>query len=474
MLRRAAVLLATTPLIASLSCQGPTPPQHEVVRYVGQGIMGGADDPDHPAIVGIISIQAMGAGLCSGTLIAPNLVLTARHCVAETEEQVLCSSSEFGKTYGASAFFVTTEWRGPEIAYETYQLEGNWFQATEVIVSDDAKVCGNDIALLRLIDNVPGSVATPVVPRIEDNVAAGERYTAIGFGATSDDGEGWGRRRILEDLFVDCVGTCNSFFVNNETEWEGDKGICQGDSGGPALDEQGRVVGVVSRGSLNCSMPVYGSVFAWGDWIREHAVEAAKAGGYEPAPWAGGPEVDGGAGGTGGGDVDGGAGGSGPDAGPEPTALADFGEKCVNHVDCSTGLCVFETNLDLFCSVPCNIANPDCPDGYSCDPSLGACFREGGFGATCGVGSECRSGICVEDANGTYCTQPCTDDAQCPWTATCDQNVCFLPAPGAPSDASGSSSGCSVSAKDDPTKPIPWAIGLGLAVAALAHRRRRQ
>ncbi|PKN36249.1 MAG: peptidase, partial [Deltaproteobacteria bacterium HGW-Deltaproteobacteria-20] len=43
-----------------------------------------------------------------------------------------------------------------------------------------------------------------------------------------------------------------------------------------------------------------------------------------------------------------------------------------------------------------------------------------------------------------------------------------------PADTSASSSGCSVSAKDDPTKPIPWAIGLGLAAAALAHRRRRQ
>ncbi|HNS95734.1 MAG TPA: S1 family peptidase [Polyangiaceae bacterium] len=471
MLRRI-VLFATPALFTLLACQGPTQPQSDAIRYLGQGIMGGADDPDHPAIVGIISIQGMGAGLCSGTLIAPNLVLTARHCVAETQEQVSCTSSTFGKTFGASSFFITTEWQGPEIAYQTYELKGNWFQAAEIIVSDDNHVCGNDIALIRLATNVPNSVAMPVEPRIQDNAAAGEKYVAIGFGSVNDKGDQWGRRRILEDLTIDCVGTCNSFFVNNDNEWEGDKGVCQGDSGGPALDDQGRVIGVVSRGSFNCSMPIYGSVYAWRDFLQQHALEAAAAGGYDPPPWAGGPQPDAGTE-----PPDSGTDSAAPDAPiesepePQPTPLADLGQRCVNHVDCATGLCVYETNLNLYCSVPCTIAFPNCPDGYTCDPSLGACFKDGGFGAKCTVGSDCRSGICVEDSHGTYCTEPCTSNDQCPFSSTCAQGACFLPNP-KPTPSPNKNSGCNISLKDDPTKPIPWALGLGIALALLSRRRR--
>ncbi len=303
------------------------------------------------------------------------------------------------------------------------------------------------------------------MPRVDENVFPGEQYTAIGFGSINDQGTGSGRRRILENLFVGCVGNCMAYSTDNVTEWGGDRGVCTGDSGGPALDLQGRVIGVVSRGGPNCSSPIYGSVFGWSDLIRQTALEAAQAGGYEPAAWVNGGTTtpDGGTGG------EGGSGGTGGDPG-----MAGLGQYCQDHVQCVSGLCVYENNLTTYCSQACSEADTSCPDGFVCAPAAGACFLPGGFGAVCGEGEACRSGICVQDNNGTYCSQACTSDAECPEPASCDeaQGACFLPDPGSSSDSSGSSGGCSVVHGDDPTKPIPWVIGFGLALVGLARRRR--
>ena len=43
-------------------------------------IAGGEPAPEEWAVVGLLN----GHGACSGTLIAPNLVLTAHHCVADS------------------------------------------------------------------------------------------------------------------------------------------------------------------------------------------------------------------------------------------------------------------------------------------------------------------------------------------------------------------------------------------------------
>ena len=50
-------------------------------------VSGVADRGRDPAV---IAIDIGGEGLCSGTLIAPRVVLTARHCVSVTSEGVSC------------------------------------------------------------------------------------------------------------------------------------------------------------------------------------------------------------------------------------------------------------------------------------------------------------------------------------------------------------------------------------------------
>jgi hypothetical protein len=467
-------------LVAGIACSAsPVPTLDEPVSVLGQCIMDGTVDQNHPAVVGIVVKQGWSAGLCTGSLITPNLVLTARHCVAQTDAVVKCSTSTFGSTHSASDFFITTEYDRPEEALATMNLSGTWYRADQVFVPGDRYICGSDIALIRLKgDGIPASVTTPIIPRVDSTVADGEIYTAIGFGATSESGSGSGRRRILEQLAVRCVGTCFAAVVNNEREWQGDRGVCQGDSGGPAIDSYGRLIGGVSRGGEGCGSPVYADIAAWADWLKQHATAAAEAGGFRVPGWASGvptgPDIGGGGAAGSDGGQSGGSGAAG--AGGSDPALAGPGEACERSGDCESGVCVFEDPLTLYCSQRCSAENTACPAGMTCDINKAACFMPGGFASVCTGNPDCRSQLCVSDNNGAYCSKPCASDAECPQPATCgvDVGACFLPYREATRNAGSSNSGCAVAdaLNADPTPPIPWVFGAGLLALALVRRRQ--
>ena len=69
------------------------------------------DDAQTTAVVGILKLTENGAGMCSGTLISPNVVLTAQHCVAPLirgdHDNVDCTTSSFGETYLPNRLYVT-------------------------------------------------------------------------------------------------------------------------------------------------------------------------------------------------------------------------------------------------------------------------------------------------------------------------------------------------------------------------------
>ncbi len=264
-------------------------------RYLGEGlqpIAGGVPDGTDTAVVGIY-VNTNGA-TCTGSLIAPNLVLTGRHCVAQLPQPIDCMAA-FGSTTPASEIYVTTQ---PNIW--TAQPSDFYPGASVVVEPGPGLVCGDDVALIVLAENIPEGEATPLVPRVDEPAAVGEVYAAVGYGATSDFGTDGGERRRRDDLVVECLGAaCGTWAA--ATEWSGNEGVCPGDSGGPALDEQGRVFGVVSRGSVGCVSPVYGDVAAHADWLKAEGIDAAAMGGYPTPPWAlGEPTGMGGGGGAGG------------------------------------------------------------------------------------------------------------------------------------------------------------------------------
>lgn len=271
-----AVAVGLTTLLSGCVEQEYQEPQE--LAQARQSIKGGERDTEHSAVVGMYSTAT--GGVCSGTLIAPNLVLTAQHCIAQVQsQQVICGSTSFGQTYSPNQIFVTTE--------PTLTRDGHAYaRVSEIHVPQGTgDMCGEDIALLILGENIPSSQAVPIPPRVDEAVRDGEVYSAIGYGHIGD-GSGAGVRRILTGLKVQCEGArCPDYTTVQDNEWLGDGGTCQGDSGGAAIDEYGRVLGALSRGASGCRSSLYSAVFGWRHWMRQIGSQAAEAGGYGEPQW---------------------------------------------------------------------------------------------------------------------------------------------------------------------------------------------
>jgi hypothetical protein len=203
------------------------------------------------------------------------------------------------------------------------------------------------MALVILESNVASVVATPAIPRIDRVAESGEPYTAIGYGLNAE-GESNDGRMSRTDLEVRCTaGACGRQYQVVPNEFLGETGVCSGDSGGPALDADGKVIGVVSRGTDPCETPIYGSVASFRDFIVETAFDAAAAGGY-PAPfWAWSGVSD-----------------------PDETRATE-GEACAAGDACRPGhVCYFDADpADASCRAICE-NDRQCAAGRVCQPGF--------------------------------------------------------------------------------------------------------
>jgi V8-like Glu-specific endopeptidase len=342
-----------TALLATLAvgCGAGMPGEGGNEGSTEQPIAGGVLDTTDTAVFEEVTNWTSDVSTCTANLIAPNVLLTARHCVAATSsEKVVCASSTFGDTVDPAETVAT----GDAVLRDT----STFYRGLDVHVPTTGNdMCGYDVALIVLSTPVPASQVTPLIPRIDQPVQQGESYTAVGYGLNAQGQENPGRM-VLDNRSVQCVGDqCALPYGVAPTEFLGDTGICSGDSGGPALDADGKVIGIVSRGSDPCATPVYSQVAPWSDFITQTVIAAATAGGYQAPFWAY----------------------SGSSDAP-PDALG-VGDHCGQTSDCYPGLvCYYQGNsANAKCTQVCG-SSTQCASGEQCTlgyqvPGGGLCLN---------------------------------------------------------------------------------------------------
>lgn len=328
-------------------CAPPEEPVDTAWPDATAAIKGGEPDTTSVAVVAVTN--AANGSLCTGSLIAPNVVLTARHCVSSSTggSGVTCGVTTFDEPWPASGFFLSSAPEtdlgnlGEFLVEAVVPLQGAL--AIPPHDDEDTLFCGNDVSALILKQNVDPAVAVPLEPRLTP-VEPMELFSAVGYGAVDGDGNDSGVRRRLDGVEVVCRGTfCveQGFEANDvhASEWVGGGGVCGGDSGGPALDAEGRVIGVTSRGDKDCNLSLYAGIPDYAGWLKNVVVLASGMGDYAPPAWTDGATVD-------------------------RAWGFPVGNGCTADADCPSGICV-ENGKASYCSRPCETAAP-CPEGFVC------------------------------------------------------------------------------------------------------------
>ena len=276
-------------LSSIMGCAAETPSDGAVSASVTTGssdpsIFGGSKDEGEQAVPGVVALRVGTGGtfeLCSGALVAPNVVLTARHCVTKNiTTSVSCDEN------GKSANGEHVAGNEDPSTIGIYVGETPSFArrpvafAKAVVAPGGPYLCDSDIALVVL--DTPITTVAPLPLRIHSPARAGETVRSIGYGQ-NDAAQPIGTRFHKAGVEVLAQGKAVSPSKTplGTHEFEVGRSICQGDSGGPAISEQtGAVLGVVSRGG-NCDED-FGHIYTTTAGFESLFTEAFALAGAQP------------------------------------------------------------------------------------------------------------------------------------------------------------------------------------------------
>jgi hypothetical protein len=308
----------------------------------------------YPTVVAL----TVGNGICTGTLIHREWVLTAAHCITPSVVQL---PSQEAVTQDLRIHFGTVDLtRSPgDVRTASLTIPKPGFSI--------GSLGQNDIGLIRLSQPVSGIAPTPV--NLDPARApVGTVVTMVGFGATEQSGTGTvGVELVLEDRTSTSCAPYGMSDVNLLcfSQLDG-KGKCRGDSGGPSfaqLDGRPTVVGVTSFGDPECAqLGADTRTDVEREFIERHVPALASCDGDEDCPdriCFDGRCI------------------------AAPFSDRGIGTACTTGADCESGVCG-EGSGGKRCTELCATdASESCPDGFDCVASsgaAGACWPDEGGG----------------------------------------------------------------------------------------------
>ncbi len=296
-----------------LACSGAPAPVGTVASVtvsVVPAVRGVLDRGMDPAVV---ALEVGDAGVCSGVLIAPDVLLTARHCTAVVAPGASCPAHgpQILSQLNPASFTVLM---GDEVASAVAVAQG-----LDVFVPSTDVLCDADIALV-LLDRPIETVTPAVVEGV--GAAKGQHVRTVGYGGPPGD-------KLLRE-HVPVVFTSSYELVVAEAP-------CIGAGGAAAFDETtGHVVGTLARFGP-CGAPAPYDVYTRTDVFFALVEEALAS------------------------SVDSGKKQSHSNT-KDPT---DIGGACSTGSDCGAGVCI-DVGSAQYCSRSCTVTDK-CPSDYKCE-----------------------------------------------------------------------------------------------------------
>lgn len=242
--------------------------QNEVQPDSQPGIIGGRDvirrDSSFKSTAGIIMVDDKSGkilGICTGTLVSKDVVLTAAHCIRASEDKVNFIVY-FGETLLDLRQLNVYRSGIATVVHEDYESS----EKKEVY----------DVGLIKFSGEAPAGYTPAALLKDEKYLKDGTELLVAGYGRNLRYGRGnagAGQLRYVK-LNITDIKFSDMEFVSASLS----KGICAGDSGGPAyvtINEKQYVAGishrVLSVGGFAC---IYSSLFTRVDqfhtWIEKN------------------------------------------------------------------------------------------------------------------------------------------------------------------------------------------------------------